>query len=339
MTDDRTLCQPLIISLLHFAFENDIEMEEISGELPADIFSLNVSDVRLRPTEYQKLVQVLIQKTGNSRLGLHIGNTSRCAYIGILGYVMMNCNTYGEAIRKYIDYQKIGNTSVTIDLEITRGIARCLWWSACEELLPIREFVIEGSIMGTLKEFFEITGKWMPLKQVGFDWPRPDGAAEYEKFYKTEVVFDQPATYIAMERRHLDTPIRHSNSELLTLFESYARRSIQQIKQNKPLSDKVMRLLSKTIIDNPGLDTIASQMALSGKNLQFKLKKERTTFVEIRHKVRCEFAKRMLENQSYNAAEIGYLLGFSEPSVFYRTFKRWTGLTPIEYRKSMTAAY
>lgn len=32
--------------------------------------------------------------------------------------------------------------------------------------------------------------------------------------------------------------------------------------------------------------------------------------------------------------EIVYLTGFSEPSTFYRAFKRWSGMTPIEYRKT-----
>ena len=35
----------------------------------------------------------------------------------------------------------------------------------------------------------------------------------------------------------------------------------------------------------------------------------------------------------HSMAEISFLLGFSEPSAFFRAFKRWTGLTPIERRQ------
>ena len=37
------------------------------------------------------------------------------------------------------------------------------------------------------------------------------------------------------------------------------------------------------------------------------------------------------------AAEIALLLGYSEPSVFFRAFRQWTGLTPGEYRAQQKA--
>jgi AraC-like DNA-binding protein len=38
--------------------------------------------------------------------------------------------------------------------------------------------------------------------------------------------------------------------------------------------------------------------------------------------------------EGLGVAEVAYLLGFSEPSAFHRAFKRWTGKTPLEYKKS-----
>ncbi len=333
MADDQMIVQALVIPLVYFALENGILIDEISADLPNELSSVNIPDIRLQPEVYLKLVQTLVEKTGNPCLGLHIGSSSRCAYLGILGYVMMNCSNYGEAIQKYIGYQKIGNSALTMGLEKTGDQTRCLWLSINEALLPIRQFIIEGSITSTLSEFEEITGERLPLTQVGFDWPPPEDISAYERTFETEVVFNQPLTFIRFDQRHLETPIRQSNSELLILFEDHARKSYQKLRENKPFSDEAIRIISKSLSNNTGLADIAAEMGLSGKNLQIKLKSEGNTFIDLKKKVRCEFAKRLLTNKNYFAAEIGYLLGFSEPSTFYRTFKRWTGMTPGQYRQ------
>jgi AraC-like DNA-binding protein len=52
--------------------------------------------------------------------------------------------------------------------------------------------------------------------------------------------------------------------------------------------------------------------------------------------MRRELADRYL-GQGMSFSEISFLLGFSEPSAFFRAFKRWTGLTPFERRAAILA--
>ena len=63
-----------------------------------------------------------------------------------------------------------------------------------------------------------------------------------------------------------------------------------------------------------------------------RLKDEGTSFNALREDVRRELATRYLD-ADMSIAEISFLLGFSEPSAFFRAFKRWTGLTPLEARR------
>jgi len=49
--------------------------------------------------------------------------------------------------------------------------------------------------------------------------------------------------------------------------------------------------------------------------------------------IRQQLAKRYLR-ESYSVEQITYMLGFSEPSVFRKAFKKWAGVTPREYRQS-----
>jgi AraC-like DNA-binding protein len=42
----------------------------------------------------------------------------------------------------------------------------------------------------------------------------------------------------------------------------------------------------------------------------------------------------MRPEATVNLDEIGFLVGFSDPSNFHRAFRRWTGQTPGEYRRA-----
>src|SRR3546814_84238 len=45
-------------------------------------------------------------------------------------------------------------------------------------------------------------------------------------------------------------------------------------------------------------------------------------------------AKRKLTYSRISAAEIAYQLGFKDPAYFSRSFRRYTGKSPVEFRRS-----
>jgi len=61
---------------------------------------------------------------------------------------------------------------------------------------------------------------------------------------------------------------------------------------------------------------------------------EGTSYQEILDEIRRESAEAYLRGSSMSCSEVGYLLGFSEPAAFTRAFKRWRGLTPLEFRRT-----
>ena len=80
------------------------------------------------------------------------------------------------------------------------------------------------------------------------------------------------------------------------------------------------------------LENVASKLAIGGRTLQRLLKAESTSFNSILRNVRSELAKQQLQDTDLPISEIAYMLGFAEPSIFHRSFKKWTGKTPRIFR-------
>lgn len=81
------------------------------------------------------------------------------------------------------------------------------------------------------------------------------------------------------------------------------------------------------------VDQLASMLALSRRNLERKFKKATAnTVVEYIQRVKIEAAKISFETSRENVNEVMYKVGYSDPKAFRVTFKRITGLSPIQYR-------
>jgi AraC-like DNA-binding protein len=99
----------------------------------------------------------------------------------------------------------------------------------------------------------------------------------------------------------------------------------------------VRRVLRSALSNaDPQLSATAKRLGLTARSLQRRLQDEGTSFQALRDETRRALADRYL-TEGLSLAEISFLLGFSEPSAFFRAFKRWTGRTPIERRAMLSA--
>ena len=70
--------------------------------------------------------------------------------------------------------------------------------------------------------------------------------------------------------------------------------------------------------------------------LQKRLEAEGMVFSDLLRDIRRRLAEKYLR-ENYSVEQITYLLGFSEPSVFRKSFKKWLGVTRREYRQGLSA--
>ena len=92
------------------------------------------------------------------------------------------------------------------------------------------------------------------------------------------------------------------------------------------------RLKSQLSYGFPVIEDAAKTLHMTKRTLMRKLKEEGTSYQQIKDLVRRDRAIYLLTQHSMPLGDIAEAVGFSDPAVFARAFKGWTGVSPREYR-------
>ena len=71
------------------------------------------------------------------------------------------------------------------------------------------------------------------------------------------------------------------------------------------------------------------------RTLNRRLKAEGTTFQRVLDEVRFDIARDLLSNSNVHLDDIAATLGYAAVTPFMRTFRRWSGTTPGQWRRSV----
>ena len=107
----------------------------------------------------------------------------------------------------------------------------------------------------------------------------------------------------------------------------------QKAHEDEPIR-KAQEFIEKNFQDKITVEQLASMSALSRRNLERRFKKATcNTVTEYIQRVKIEAAKKNFETSRKNINEVMYDVGYMDTKAFRTTFKKITGLSPIEYRK------
>jgi AraC-like DNA-binding protein len=152
------------------------------------------------------------------------------------------------------------------------------------------------------------------------------------------VRFGQNDNSMTFDLSIANTPILLANPGLLEYFEKYAQDFLAEMDRK----DEHTRVVTKIILahlddESLSINKVDKEMAVSVRTLQNRLDEEGVVFSDLLKDIRQRLAQKYL-CENYSVEQITYLLGFSEPSVFHKTFKKWSGVTPREFRERSFSA-
>lgn len=103
--------------------------------------------------------------------------------------------------------------------------------------------------------------------------------------------------------------------------------------KNNEIIKEAIRYISQTFAGNLTLEDVASHVHLNPAYFSTLFKQSTgSSFKEYLNMVRIEESKRLLINPEYSIIDVAMAVGFMDQSYFSKVFKKYTGLTPKQYR-------
>lgn len=141
---------------------------------------------------------------------------------------------------------------------------------------------------------------------------------------------------VTFSARDSARPFLTANEPMWEFFEPELRRRLVHLKRGSTVRQRVQAALLELLPSGRGtVDGVARELTMGARTLQRQLTSEGTTFQTVLNDTRRSIAHRYLSEGHLSVAEIAFLLGYDEPSSFYRAFHAWTGRTPLDARAEL----
>ena len=178
--------------------------------------------------------------------------------------------------------------------------------------------------------------QWEPAS-VQFCHRAPSDLRLHRRFFGPALSFDQDRNAVRVQAEVLARPLAAANERSRRMMSAVlAGRQLRTPATALSRIEGAIRAMMP--FSDCTLDEVAATVATSARTLQRQLAENGTTFQKLRDQVRADLALKYLRQSTLRFAEISEILGFAEPSVFTRSFRRWHGSTPREARRNMIAA-
>jgi AraC-like DNA-binding protein len=320
--------------IFNAAAASGVRPEELCRSAKLNFSALEDSENRIPFTQLLKFFEHAARLTGDAFFGLHVGEQSSPKLFGILGYVAINSQTFGEALNRWIRFQQIRTKAYKFSLEITGSNAHLAYIYQTPRLsLEECRHDSEETLCSAMRFAQMMTGvEWIP-REVHFEHAPPENLSEHERIFRAPVRFNKPLTKLIFDKSVLELPLVEADLTLGSLLERQAEDLLAKSPQHESFADQVRQLIRENLSDSKlRIETICGKLGISSRAFQRRLRKEDTSYQKLLEETQCEMSKFYLRQPEIAICEISCLLGFSQPSAFHRAFRRWTGLTPKAFQ-------
>lgn len=325
-----------VFNLIRKQFEDmGLDNLEISSKLNVDLEILNQPMATISSDILGSYIELVINKSGNHRLGLEKGFDVPVTIAGMLYKLYENCTTLKEVFEKSDIHTPTINPLYRYINRIDENlfIHRITINEEFAKKYPLATRQLYESQLGiSLQILYSLTGKRIKPMQIRTIYDKEGDNDKLNNYFKCPIQYATNEFALLFDSSILDFPILTANNQLLSIIEKLIIE-MKERGQESNLSNAIRKYLLQCL---PTIDvdikTVAQNLNFGERTLQRRLRKENTSYREILNSVRIELSERYIE-ENISFAEIAYLLGFDSQSAFNKFFQKHFKKQPSIFKR------
>lgn len=297
--------------------------------------ALEERDLRVPHSQAMALLGDAMALSGDPAIGIRAALCHGPGDFDVIEYAAANCASIGESLQLAVRFIALMHDGLFMELDVVPPLAalRARGVGGLEHPPAGIEFLFATLVTDGSRSVGHPT---RPLR-VEFTHPAPPDTTLYEEVFR-EVRFGCEADAMWLNAAALEMPHRAPDHSLLQILTNHADGLLRQLSRPERFAERARSVIGETLLaGHSGADQVARRLAVSLRTLHRRLAEEGTSLGELLDDVRREQAMLHLAGNRFSIGEISFLLGFAHPNGFHKAFKRWTRMTPAQYREAQSS--
>jgi AraC-like DNA-binding protein len=323
-----------------------------SLQLPIDPLAANADlDALIDGRDYSQIYRRVMWLLQDESFGLGLQQRTPAGSFRMLCLFIIHCETLEHALRRAAEFINFCHGLSGIPTVIKRPVERLGGGIAIyrfpenTDLIALPDSDVSSyspiytmaHTMAIWRRFCHwLIGKPLDLRVIHLQAEAPEDIGYFQQLFGCEVLFGQEHNAFVLAEHCLDCPLIHTEESLRKFLRNAPYHLlVSQDDDDSSLLSQIKRIVGNDLSHEfPSVVVMAEQLNMSVRTLRRRLKDLDTTYQQFKDQLRQEHACRWLNQPELKINAVSALLGFDEPSAFHRSFKKWTGMTPGEYRTS-----
>lgn len=267
------------------------------------------------------------------------GQDSRRMKVGsfaMLCHTVVHCENLAQALERSVRFYGLIFDDIDLSLAVEGAKAKIVLRE--RSMGAPRIFAHETLLMLLHGVACWLVGRRIAIDCAHFGYPEPPHSAEYRLMYSANLRFDGEQTTVEFDARSLALPVVQDERSVEEFLRHAPENILLKYKNADSLGARIRRRLRQSLpADLPEFDALASEMHMTPVTMRRRLHEEGATYQAIKDQLRRDLAIDYLSHSRRSVLDIALQLGFRERSAFHRAFRKWTGASPGEFRRNLTA--